>query len=113
MMEGIKTDVLGLQTKLSKVSIHKSIQLGDVSIQLGEILNSQTRKMKRLFNYIPGHLRDITIKPTEYLKKQLDEWLNGKVPAQPKCGIYAGRVLGASNSIDVQYLAKKHASNWS
>ena len=110
MLKGIKTDVLELQTKLSKISYHRSIQLGGIkqyrkdgtrmlgSIQT-KILNSPARKMERLFNCIPGHIRDITGRSTEYFKKQLDEWLKG-VPDQPKCGTYAGR---ASNTIDVQY----------
>ena len=59
------------------------------------------RKMEKLFNCIPGHIRDITKRPTEYFKKQLDEWLKG-VPDQPKCGVYAGRCEGTSNSIAVQ-----------
>ena len=112
MLEGKKTDVLGLQTKLSKISPNRSIQLGDIKkyrfdrtvmatrIQT-KILNSPIRKMERLFNCIPGHIRDITKRPTEYFKKQLDEWLKG-VPDQPKCGTYAGRCEGTSNSITVQ-----------
>ena len=122
MLEGKKTDVLGLQTKLSKISPNRSIQLGGIkkyrldrtrmltSIQT-KILNSPARKMERLFNCIPGHIRDITGRPTEYFKKQLDEWLK-EVPDQPKCGVYAGRAVGASNSINVQYLARNCTSNW-
>ena len=112
MLEGIKTDVLGLRTKLSKITHNRSIQLGSIkkyrldrtvmltSIQT-KILNSPARKMERLFNCIPGHIRDITKRPTEYFKKHLDEWLKG-VPDQPKCGTYAGMAVGVSNSIDVQ-----------
>ena len=58
--------------------------------------------MERLFNCIPGHIRDITESSTEYFKKQLDEWLEG-IPDQPKCGVYAGRCAGANNSIAAQY----------
>ena len=109
MLEGKKTDVLGLKTKLSKISPNRSIQLGSIKkyrtvmptrIQT-KILNSPMRKMERLFNCIPGHIRDITESSTEYFKKQLDEWLEG-VPDQPKCGVYAGRCEGTSNSIAVQ-----------
>ena len=111
MLEGIKTDVLGLQTKLSKISYPRSIQLDSIkqyrldgtrmlgSIQT-KILNSPARKMERLFNCIPENIRDITGRPTEYFKKQLDEWLK-EVPDQPKCGNYAERAVGESNSIDV------------
>ena len=57
--------------------------------------------MGRLYNCISGHIRDITESSTEYFKKQLDEWLEG-VPDQPKCGVYAERCEGTSNSIAVQ-----------
>merc|ERR1711888_462816 len=95
MLEGKKTDVLGLQTKLSKIGPHRSIQLGDIkkyrhdrtvidtAIQT-KILNSPMRKMERLLNCIPGHIRNIKERPIEYFKKQLDEWLKG-IPDQPKC----------------------------
>ena len=66
-----------------------------------KILSSPLRKMEKLFNCIPGHIRDIKEGPTEYLKKQLDEWLK-EVPDQPKCGTYAGRCEGTSNFITVQ-----------
>merc|ERR1712033_29691 len=112
MLEGIKTDVLGLQTKLSEIDYHRSIKLGDIKQYRADgtrmmvriqtkILNSPMRKMERLFNCIPGHIRDITKRPTDYFKKQLDEWLR-EVPDHPKCGVYAGRCEGTSNSIAVQ-----------
>ena len=37
-----------------------------------KILSSPLRKMEKLFNCIPGHIRDIKERPTEYFKKQLD-----------------------------------------
>merc|ERR1711888_47994 len=89
---------------LSKIGPNRSIQLGgikkyrldgtvmDTAVQT-KILNSPMRKMEMLFNCIPGHIRDIKKRPTEYFKKLLDEWLKG-VPDQPKCGIYAGRCEG-------------------
>merc|ERR1712033_91174 len=61
MLEGKKIDVLGLQTKLSKIGRYRSIDLGDIkkyrldgtkldtAIQT-KILNSPMRKMERLFN---------------------------------------------------------------
>ena len=103
-------------------SITICTQLGDIkqyrldgtrmlgSIQT-RILNSPARKMERLFNCIPGHIRDITGRPTEYFKKQLDEWLKD-VPDQPKCGAYAGRCVGATNSINIQYTARNRTNNW-
>merc|ERR1712215_626752 len=74
MLEGKKTDVLGLQTKLSKIGRYRSIDLGDIkkyrldgtkldtAIQT-KILNSPMRKMERLFNCIPGHIRNIKKRP--------------------------------------------------
>merc|ERR1712215_604094 len=112
MLEGKKTDALGLKTKLSTIGRHRNIQLSDIkkyrldgttldtAIQT-KILNSPMRKMERLFTCIPGHIRNIKGRPIEYFKKQLDEWLKG-VPDQPKCGTYAGRCEGMSNSITVQ-----------
>merc|ERR1711888_34646 len=72
----------------------------DTAIQT-KILISPMKKMERLFNCIPGHIRNIKERPIEYFKKQLDEWLKG-VSDQPKCGTYAGRCGGTSNSITVQ-----------
>ena len=106
MLQGIKTDVLGLQMKLSEIDYNRNIKLGgikqyrkDGTVMMGriqtKILNSPARKMERLFNCMPGHIRNITRRPTEYFKKQLDEWLK-EVPDQPKCGAYAGRCVGAS-----------------
>ena len=78
----------------------KKIQLGDITMyrkdkttMLGstctKILKSPAIKMKRLFNCMPAHRRDITRYTIEYSKKILDEWLREEVPDQPKCRIYA------------------------
>ena len=112
MLEDIKTDVLGLQKKLSKTEDNRRINLGDIKEYRNgdrvfmrrihtKLLNSPARKMERLFNCIPEHIRNITGSSTEYFKKKLDEWLKG-VPDQPKCGAYAGRCVGRNNSIVVQ-----------
>ena len=50
----------------------------------------------RLFNAIPGKIRDITGKKTEYFKRELDRWLNG-VPDEPEIDEYRARTN--SNSI--------------
>merc|ERR1711891_18311 len=80
MLDGKKIDVLGLQTKLSKIGPNRSIQLGGIkkyrlddtvmatAIQT-KIVNSPMRKIERLFNYIPGHIRDIKKIPKKYFKK--------------------------------------------
>ena len=122
MLEGKKTDVLGLRMKVSKRIGNRKLQLGDIKkfrkdktrMMEGmrtKILNSPERKMERLFNCMPAHLRDISGYTTEYFKKKLDEWLREEVPDQPKCGIYAGMSIGENNSIDVQYSASKRARN--
>ena len=88
---------------MSGISYHRSTKLGSIkqytldrTRMLGriqtKILNSPARKMERLFNCIPGHLRDITRRPTGYFKKHLDKWLREKVPDQPKCGVYVERL---------------------
>ena len=121
MLEGTKTYVLGLQTKVTKIRYHRNIELGDIKqyrkdgtriqgrIQT-KILNSPARKMERLFNCIPGHIRDNTGRPTGHFKKQLDKWLK-EVPDQPKYGVYAGWAVRACNSINVQYLVRNRRSN--
>ena len=48
------------------------------------------RKMMRLFNAIPGEIRDITGKETEYFKRELDRWLGG-VPHEPEIDEYRTR----------------------
>ena len=60
------------------------------------IYNSPARKMMRLFNAIPGKIRDIKGKKTEYFKRELDRWLNG-VPDEPEIDEYRARTN--SNSI--------------
>ena len=50
----------------------------------------------RLFNAIPGEIRDITGKKTELFKRELDRWLNG-VPDKPEIDKYRARTN--SNSI--------------
>ena len=60
------------------------------------IYNSPARKMMRLFNAIPGEIRDIKGEKTEYFKRELDRWLNG-VPDEPEIDEYRARTN--SNSI--------------
>ena len=81
MLDGKKIDVLGLQTKLSKIGPNRSIQLGSIKkyrtvmptkIQT-KILYSPIRKMERLFNCIPGHIRNIK-KKTNISRSS---WTNG------------------------------------
>ena len=60
------------------------------------IYNSPDRKMMRLFNAIPGKIRDIEGEKTEYFKRELDRWLN-EVPDKPEMDDYRARTN--SNSI--------------
>ena len=60
------------------------------------IYNSPARKMMRLFNAIPGKIRDIEGEKTEYFKRELDRWLNG-VPDKLEIDEYRAR--NNSNSI--------------
>ena len=60
------------------------------------IHNSPARKMMRLFNAIPGEIRNKTGIETDQFKKELDRWLNG-VPDEPE--IDGCRARTNSNSI--------------
>ena len=60
------------------------------------IYNSPARKMMRIFNAIPGKIRDIEGEETEYFKRELDRWLSG-VPDEPEIDGYRARTN--SNSI--------------
>ena len=60
------------------------------------IHNSPARKMMRLFNAIPGEIRNRTGIETDQFKKELDRWLNG-VPDEPEIDGYRARTN--SNSI--------------
>ena len=60
------------------------------------IFNCPARKMMRLFNAIPGEIRNISRKKTETFKRELDRWLNG-VPDKQEIDEY--RAWTNSNSI--------------
>ena len=62
------------------------------------IHHSPARKMERLFNILPIHLRRITGVKLETFKKELDKWLL-KVPDTPKIDGYGATVAAESNSI--------------
>ena len=50
--------------------------------------NSPGRKLMRLFNAIPGEIRDITgLKTEAILKRELDRWLN-RIPDEPEINEY-------------------------
>ena len=60
------------------------------------IYNSPARKMMRLFNAIPGEIRNKTGIETDQFKKDLDRWLNG-VSDEPEIDGYRAKTI--SNSI--------------
>ena len=50
--------------------------------------NSPGQKLMKLFNAIPGEIRDITgLKTEAILKRELDRWLN-RVPDEPEINEY-------------------------
>ena len=115
-LEGIKENVLKLKT--SRRSGTRRIQLGDIKYNGSggdrilpsvrtQLVNSPARKMERLFNCMPKHLREIKGVKVDTFKKHLDEWLMREVPDQPKCDGYAARVAAANNSICHQYTYNK------
>ena len=66
-----------------------------------QISNCPARKVQRLFNCIPGSIRNLTGVTTDTFKGHLDKWLK-TVPDQPRGGGYSGRVAAESNSIQHQ-----------
>ena len=70
------------------------------------IHNSPARKMIRLFNSLPAHLRNITGVTKDTFKKHLDKFLK-TVPDEPKLmdSKYSRRVAAESNSIINQIAA--------
>ena len=63
-----------------------------------QIFNCPSRKVQRLFNCIPGSIRNLTGVTTDTFKGHLDKWLK-TVPDQPRGGGYSERVAAESNSI--------------
>ena len=72
--------------------------------------NSPGRKLMRLFNAIPGEIRDITgLKTEAFLKRELDRWLN-RVQDEPE--IYKYRTRTNSNSIVHQVSQAERVEEW-
>ena len=66
-----------------------------------EIYNCPARKIQRLFNCIPGKIRNLTKVTTDTFKCHLGEWL--KTVQDPPRGVgYSERVATESNSIQHQ-----------
>ena len=69
------------------------------------IHESTEKKMIRLFNCLPPHLKNIEGKTTETFKMHLDKWLC-TLPDTPKIDNYGSRVGAESNSIINQAAAQ-------
>ena len=67
-------------------------------VEKRQIYDCQARKIQRLFNCIPGKIRNLTGVTTDTFKRHLDEWLK-MVPHQPRGGGYSERVAAESNGI--------------
>ena len=75
-----------------------------------KIDNSPCRKLMRLFNAIPGEIRDITgLKTEAFLKRELDRWLN-RVPDESETKEY--RTWTNSNSIVHQLSQAERVEEW-
>ena len=70
-------------------------------VEKRQIFNCPARKVQRLFNCIPGSIRNLTGVTTDTFKGHLDKWLK-TVPDQPRGGGYSERVAAESNSIQHQ-----------
>ena len=70
-------------------------------VEKRQIYNCPSRKTQRLFNSIPGYIRNLTGVTTDTFKRHLDEWLK-TVPDQPRGGGYSERVAAELNSIQHQ-----------
>jgi len=70
-------------------------------VEKRQIYNCPARKVQRLFNCIPGSIRNLTGVTTDTFKGHLDKWLK-TVPDQPRGGGYSERVAAESNSIQHQ-----------
>ena len=70
-------------------------------VEKRQIYNCPSRKTQRLFNSIPGSIRNLTDITLDTFKRHLDDWLK-TVPDQPRGGGYSERVAAESNSIQHQ-----------
>ena len=110
-LEGIKENVLRLvasDTRRDRRIISPKIR--DYAngkrltrVEKSQIYNCPSRKVQRLFNCIPGWIRNLKKEncSVDKFKKHLDDWLK-TVPDQPRGGGYSERVAAESNSIQHQ-----------
>ena len=110
-LEGIKENVLRLvasDTRRDRRIISPKIR--DYAngkrltrVEKSQIYNCPSRKVQRLFNCIPGWIRNLKKEncSVDKFKRHLDDWLK-TVPDQPRGGGYSERVAAESNSIQHQ-----------
>ena len=110
-LEGIKENVLRLvasDTRRDRRIISPKIR--DYAngkrltrVEKRQIYNCPSRKVQRLFNCIPGWIRNLKKEncSVDKFKRHLDDWLK-TVPDQPRGGGYSERVAAESNSIQHQ-----------
>ena len=70
-------------------------------VQKRQIFNCPAGIVQRLFNCIPGKIRNITGVTSDTFKNHLDEWLK-KMPDQPRVEGYSEQVAAKSNGIKHQ-----------
>ena len=105
-IENRAENILGLTAR--KIGRNRSIVSHNIPFSINgqrlkgrertQIHNSTAKKMERLFNVLPQHIRNITDKSTETFKHHLDKWLRS-VPDTPKIDGYGASVAAESNSI--------------
>ena len=108
-LEGIRENVLRLtasggrrERRIISPKIPNSANGKRLSrVEKRQIYNCPARKTQRLFNCIPGTIRNLTGVTTDTFKRHLDEGLK-MVPDQPRGGGYSERVAAETNSIQHQ-----------
>ena len=96
-LEGERENILGF--KEIWAGRHRNIKSSRVPMHKNNLIHySPARKMERLFNILPPHIKSITGVKTDTFKKKLDKWLVG-VPDAPKIDGYGATVAAESNSI--------------
>ena len=106
-LEGEKENILGF--KEIWAGRHRTIKSTRVPMHKNNLIHySPARKMERLFNILPPHIKNITGVKTDTFKKQLDKWLM-IVPDTPRIDGYGATVAAESNSIwhQIHYTMKE------
>ena len=117
-LEGIKENVLRLvasdtrrDRRIISPTIPKYANGKRLSrVEYDQIYNCPARKVQRLFNCIPGWIRNLKKSEgcsVDKFKRHLDDWLK-TVPDQPRGGGYSEGVAAESNSIQHQAVSLKN-----